>query len=382
MLNEDQQILEQIKRAKEILITTKSNFSGDGLSACLALSAILEKIGKNNTVVINNFKPGKYKFLPYINKIKPNLHHLKKFIIRVNTSHAPIEELAYDKTNGEILIYLTPKTGNYTQSDVKLESSDYKYDLIFVLDSPDLESLGDIYDNNTDFFFNTPVINIDHSPANEYFGQINKIELTAVAVSEIIYSLIKKWKNDLIDEQIATYLYTGLVEKTKSFRNPQVTPHTLSIASQLINYGADREKIITNLYRTKSVSTLRLWGRALARLQIDAQLKLGWTIISQNDLELSGANIEELQGLIDEILSEVPQINTVVIFVQQSPDRILVYVYTSPALNAMYLTKQFNPKGDKSQAYFIMTNKKLAESENEVIEYIKNSLHKISQSNS
>ncbi len=377
MLNEEQQILEQIKRAKEILITTKANFSGDGLASSLALAAIFKKMDKAHTIAISDFKPGKYKFLPEVNIVKPELYHLKKFTLKINTNNAPIEELAYDKTDNELLIYLTPKKGIYTKEDITLVPSDYKYDLIFVLDSPDLESLGDIYEKNTDFFFHTPVINIDHSPANEYFGQINKVELTAVATAEIIYSLLNTLSIELMDEKIATYLYTGLTEKTRSFRTPQITPHTLSIASQLINYGADREKIITHLYRTKSVSMLRLWGRALARLQIDSSLKLGWTIISRNDFDLSGAKAEDIHGLIEEIISEAPQVDTVVVFLQTAEQTIEVYVYTSHLINALHLTKRFSPRGDKQRAFIIFNNKKLTEAESEVMEVIKTELEKI-----
>ncbi|MDP2766655.1 MAG: hypothetical protein Q8O41_04270, partial [Candidatus Methanoperedens sp.] len=64
----------------------------------------------------------------------------------------------------------------FTEDDISSRSSGFKYDLIIALDTADLESLGQIYDNDTEFFYKTPIINIDHHSENEEFGQINFIE--------------------------------------------------------------------------------------------------------------------------------------------------------------------------------------------------------------
>ncbi len=378
MLNENQQIVEQINRAQEILITCKQNFSGDGISAALALASILKKMDKNISIAISKFQiPANYTFLPGYKEIKTDLYHLKKFTITLDTRRVPIEELSYDKGDYDLKIFLTPKVGTYSESDVSFNSSKYKYDLIFILDSPDLESLGAIYEKNTEFFYNTPIINIDHSPANEYFGQINKVELTAAATSEIIYSLLEILGLDFIDENIATYIYTGLTEKTRSFKAPSVTPQTLNTASRLIQQGADREKIVTHLYRTKSISTLKLWGRALARLQLDPRLKLIWTTLSRQDFDKAGTDANNMKNLVDEIISETPQAEVIIIFLEQKENKITTQVYTTHKVNALGLVKKFSPQGNKQAAYFTTEDKRLAEAEREIIEQVKTELEKI-----
>jgi len=378
MLNEQQQIMEQIDRAKEILITFKKNFTGDSITSSLALKAVLSKLDKHVTIAASDYKtPKNYYFLPDHKAIESDLFHLKKFTIIVDTKNAPVEELAYDKIGDQLKIFLTPKTGVYTERQVSFGASDYKYDLIIVLDSPDLESLGYIYEHHADFFYHTPIINIDHSPTNEYFGQINKVELPMTSTAEIVYGLIEGMGIELIDEKIATYLYTGMTDKTKSFKTPNVTPKTLTIASRLINLGADREKIVTNLYRTKSVQMLKLWGRALARLQIDPRLKLVWTMLTRQDLDMTGAQEHEINGLVDEIISETPQAETIIIFSQGDHENINVTVHTTHRINALAITKIFSGEGNKQMAYFTLIDKTMSEVEREVIAKAKEELEKI-----
>ena len=65
---------------------------------------------------------------------------------------------------------------------------------------------------------------------------------------------------------MATALLAGMIAATNSFQSPQVTPQTLELASQLIVRGADRQKVIESLYRTKDIDTLKNWGKVLSRL--------------------------------------------------------------------------------------------------------------------
>jgi phosphoesterase RecJ-like protein len=378
MLNENQQIHEQINRAKEILITCKEYYSADSLAATLTIYKVLSKLGKRAQIAISNFVPQpQHNFLDGQMVIEDDLYHLKKFTIKVDTIKTPVEELSYDKQEKQLVISLTPKTGIYTEQDVHFSASSYKFDLIIVVDSPDLESLGSLYEKQADFFYHTPIINIDHSPANEYFGQINKVDLTATSSSEIVYNLLQTFGPELIDETIATYIYTGMTEKTKSFRSTNVTPHTLQIASQLIQDGAARENIVTNLYRTKSIQILKLWGQALANLQLEPRLKLVWTKLTADDFAKTGASEEQLQGLVDEIISETPQAEVIILFTESTKNNnITAKVFTNHKYNALGLLKQFSPQGNKLQASSQFKDQHIAEVERDVISVIKVDLEK------
>ena len=125
--------------------------------------------------------------------------------------------LKYIIENNKLNFIISPQDGFFTDEDISSSVSGFKYDLIITIDGQDLESLGRIYDNNIEFFYKTPIINIDQSPENEEFGQLNILDLKAVSVTEILFILMNDYNKKLIDEDIATCLLTGIIFRTKSF---------------------------------------------------------------------------------------------------------------------------------------------------------------------
>jgi len=274
MLTEDQQIFEQIEKAENILIAFKQNCNGDAIASALALYAWLKKINKKVDVVADSFEtPKSLSFLPSIDEIKNSISTEKKFIISLDTSNVSAKEISYQLKNNHLEFIITPKESQFKPEDITSQITGHAYDLIIVVASADLESLGNIYQQDTQFFFNVPIINIDRHPHNEEFGQINRIKITAISTTEIIFELLKGYaehsNNNIIDEQIATYLLTGIFSESKSFKVGSLTPNSLIIASELIKLGADRETIVRYLYQNRNLNTLKLWGRVLAKLKIN-----------------------------------------------------------------------------------------------------------------
>lgn len=369
-LTDVQQTLELINTSQHILITGKHDYDGDVIASSLAFFLLLKKLHKRADIVFSATPlPQRFQFLPAKEVIKSNLGQLQKLVITIATKDNTPAELSYDKTDTELKINITPKAGMITPQDVVAENSEYKYDLIVVMGSPDLESLGAVYTEHPDFFYHTPIINIDHLSNNEHFGQINLVDLTTSSTSEIVFELLQTFGEELMDEDLATCLYTGMTVKTRSFKSPNLTPKTLHIASQLITQGADREQIITHLYRTKSVNVLKLWGRALARLQLNDQTKIGWSQLSQQDFALTGTSETDVIGIIDELIAETPQADVVLITYEQKP-HAKALVYTSPRFNALHLTRMYEPRGHKQLAKIEFPNKTVAELERELIQYI------------
>jgi nanoRNase/pAp phosphatase (c-di-AMP/oligoRNAs hydrolase) len=315
MLNETQQIYEAIKKSQQPLITFHREPNSDMIASSLALSLVLEKLEKKHTIVSSNLNSNKnLQFLPNLSKIQNNLTGLKKFIISLDLSKTALNNLHYQIENDKLNIFLDSKNGNFEPEDLRSYYSDFKHDLIIILNTPDLESLGKIYENNPDFFYHTPVINIDHLPENENFGHFNVINVTATSVAEIIYDLIENIDPTLFDEDIATCLLAGLIDKTQSFKSSQVTPKSLQTASQLIAYGARRQEIIQNFYQTKSLSTLKLWGRALLKLETDTTQKLAWSILDDTDFQKTKTTADDLQEIFDEMLTNIPTLEVCALF--------------------------------------------------------------------
>ncbi len=366
----EEQIKELISKSKKILITTKAKPTGDGLASCLALKRALSKINKNAEVIIDNFTmPQEYSFLPDIFEIKTEVIKLKKFTINLDISQTGIDELSYDLEGNNLKIYLSPKRGVFTADDLKFQTSQFAYDLIFTLATSDLESLGKLYDHHRDFFYQIPVINIDNSPANEQYGHVNLVDITATSVAEILYRLISEWPEKIIDEPLATSLLTGIIAATRSFKTANVTPNSLTLASQLIELGAKRQEIITHLYQTKTINTLKLWGRILARLQSYPQYKLIWSKLNPYDFTESGAQESEVSGVIDNLIAMSPLAEIIILFYQTSLNETKIIARSLGTTSILNLTRTFTPQGDKGEVFFIL-NKNLEEAEKEVTEVI------------
>ncbi len=376
-LNVIQQFQELISKSNNILICFKKDFTYDAVAGALALGNFLNKQEKRFNIVCSNFKvPPELSFLPGINEIKDRLVNLRQFIISLDLEDKKIDEFSYDVKDNELKIYILPEEGDFDRSDVKVSSSAYRFDLIIILDTPDLESLGKIYFDQSDFFFATPIINIDHNVNNENYGQINLINLTAASLSEILYHLISETDDNLIDKEIATLLLTGMISKSQGFRTSLVTPQTLHIASLLISKGADKEKIIANLFRTKTLATLKLWGRVLARLQHDPHLKLVWSVLPHSDFVKAGASEENIRGVVEELIANSPQAEIVLLLYEKPDSDIGGQLYTTLNYDSRYLLNNFDIEGTKNFVSFVLKNKTLQEAEAEVVNEIRNKLEK------
>jgi phosphoesterase RecJ-like protein len=315
--------------------------------------------------------PKNLAFLKDHQSIQPRLENLRKFVIELDASKTKVDELTYEMKDEKLFVYLSPKKGFWNGNDVRTTSSGYKYDLIICIGSPDYESCAHLYQENTDFFFRTPVINIDHTPENEHYGQINVVDMTASACGEVCHDLIESIEPGLIDEDIATAFLTGMIAKTKSFKTKNVTPKTLQTASKLMAKGANREHIVQNLYRTRSVSTLRLWGRALARLKTDEASHVVWTLLSQQDFLHAGAEEQDLHDVIDELLSSSPHARVVVLLYENAEHKIVGIVRTERPLDAIILCAPFHAVGTREEVRLSFDGKTIVQVEKEVMEHIK-----------
>jgi len=198
----------------------------------------------------------------------------------------------------------------------------------------------------------------------------------ATSTSEIIFELLKELDTGL-DEYVATSLLTGIISKTKSFQTTSVTPKSLAISSHLIENGARRDDIIKNLYRTKSINTLKLWGRALARLKTELNGKIVWSLLNKQDFDKSKAKEADLEGVIDELIINTPEAEIVVILFEHQENNIGVIVNSVKAIDGFNLFKKYRPTGTKNFTKFFIENKNLIDSEKEVLNILKNYLNNI-----
>lgn len=371
-LRESQQVLEAIKRSTRPLICIPSGAGADQYATALGMAAVIKKLDKQPSIVAADGKPAKnLQFISGHEQIKGKLENLRKFVIELDASKTKVDEMTYEMKDEKLFVYLSPKTGFWEAKDVRTSTSGYRYDLLICIGSPDYESCAHLFTENPDFFYRTPIINIDHSPENEHYGQINVVDLTASACGEVCHDLIESMETNLIDEEVATAFLTGMIAKTKSFKTSHVTPKTLQTASKLIGRGAKREQIVQHLYRTRSIPTLRLWGRALARLKADDETKIVWTVLSQQDFLHAGAHEVDLPDVIDELIATSPQARVVVLIYENNERNVCAIVRVERPLDAIGLCAKFHAVGVREEVRMCFVKKTVVEVEKEIVDELK-----------
>jgi nanoRNase/pAp phosphatase (c-di-AMP/oligoRNAs hydrolase) len=367
-LTHPQQITESIRRSSRPLIVVPRAAGADGYAAALGLLRVVEKIGKRAEIVaVDGPTPFTLHFLPGHEQVKTALPELRKLVIDIDTSKTNVHELQREEKDGRTRLLLTPKQGFWGASDVRVSHSEYRYDLLICVGAQDLSACAHLYEEHPDFFFRTPIINIDHSPANEHFGHMNAVDVTAASCGEVCHDLVRAMDPDLMDEEVATAFLTGMIAKTKSFKTANVTPKTLQTASQLVSHGARRETIVKSLYRTRSVSTLRLWGRALARLKHDTSAKIVWTMLSQQDFLHAGAEEADLPDVIDELISSSPAAEAALLLYEDRDRNVCGILRAEKPLDAVQIASPFRAAGTRDEARMCFMAKSLVQVEKELL---------------
>lgn len=368
MLDLEKQVFHQLERAKSILIVFPGDWRSDAVAASLALFLYIKKLDKAVDIIGDQpgNKQGPLIFLPAYKQITSCLENIQRFIVSVDISESKVSQIKYTIDEKYLNFIISPAAGWFKPENVSARAGEFKYDLIIVIGAADLESLGKLYDDNIEFFYKTTILNIDNQSANEEFGQINFVNLSALSVSEIIFYLLKNYNQNNLDEDISTCLLAGIILESRNFKTPSLVPGTLLAASELISIGARREEIVNHLYRSRSLKSLRLWGKILNNLQTAKKGDLLWSHLSKSDLKNSGAEAEEIGDVMDELLADLPDAKLAVILYESEDKKTGLVIYSLKNVNALRVAAGFSPTGNPKIAS-AQINYSLQESINKVI---------------
>lgn len=325
-----------IIKAERLLIIPHANVDPDGLSSALACYSLFRAIGKDCTVVCPDTLPESLKFLPNFEHLSTDISSEQEFVITLDcSSGVEIDKLRYTVEENKVNIIVVPKKGRIQAKHLTTLDMGSGYDLIVVVDSAELSLLGSAYTENIDLFQSTPILNVDHHISNTRFGQLQLIDPTCASATEVLFAWFSshpKWK-DLITPDIATLLLTGLITDTRSFQNPNTTPRSLEVAANLLDLGARQQEIIQHIYKTKPLSTLKIWGRALNQIQFDPESKIVWSSISRDDLTEMSASSKESAGILDELISTIPDADVHALFTEIEEGGFKVSLRSSAAID-------------------------------------------------
>jgi phosphoesterase RecJ-like protein len=139
---------------------------------------------------------------------------------------------------------------------------------------------------------------IDHHFKNPKFGTaLNFLVGDASSTCEIITYLAPAmgWA---LNADIATCLLTGVYTDTGGLLHSNTTPQVYRTVADLMRAGGRRQEVVTKVFRTAKLSTLKLWGRVLEKIGVSEE---GGAIsaVTEGDFRATGADHSELTGAID-----------------------------------------------------------------------------------
>lgn len=254
---------ELIAQSGKIVITTHFKPDGDALGSALAMNRYLKKKGLDSIVIL----PSDF---PYFLKWMPG--------------------------QAEALIY--PE--NLTECHRHIAEAD----LIIGLDFNDLSRINDL--RGPIETSKASRLMIDHHLEPSGFDQYRFWNSQAAATCQLVYRFITDVMHDrdLIDTDIATCLYTGIMTDTGSFRFQNTTREVHMTIADLIEHGAENWRIHEHIYNSNTESRLKFLGHCLAHnLVVIPEYKTAYFSITQDELQRFTVETGDTEGLVNYALS-------------------------------------------------------------------------------
>ncbi len=368
-----QQLEKLLEGSKNILIILPQNPTGDAIGSGWAFYYFLEKKGIVPTLAfVDGFNElERFKFLPKPENISSSIAEAKEFILVFNTKYNKISNVKPEFFDDELRISITPEKGSIDPRDFSFIPAKSKYDAIVVLDSPDKETLGKIFEENPDIFYEVPLVNIDHHSNNENFGQINIVSITSSSTAEVLFDIVEKIGVEMMDEKISNCLLTGIISGTESFQRKNTTPKSLQVAAKLMDNGAKQQEIIRWLYKTQPFNTLKLWGRVMARLNLDEELKLIWSLMSIEDFVQSRSNPQDIPFILEKIKDNYSASNIFMVLYNEKTDIVNGMIKCGDPEMVKKIVGIFNGNAKQDIVNFKLEGKNIIEAEKEALEKMK-----------
>jgi len=240
-------ITEIMRREQSFLILTHYRPDGDAIGSQLALTMILQGLGKTVEAWNDDDVPAKFKFLP-----------------------------------GAKLITRPPVTPKH-------------FDVVIAIDTSTWQRVGTAADKIAG---KKHFINIDHHVSNEKFAQINWIVPAAPASGQIVFDLIKHGGFALTPD-IAKCLFAAISTDTGSFMFANTTAACLRAAAELVETGINVGDLSRHIYESYPYARLRMLQMALADLKLTDNKHTAYFWLTKDMFTNSGAKREDTEGLID-----------------------------------------------------------------------------------
>ena len=225
------------------------------------------------------------------------------------------------------------------------EVSSFRPDMIFALDSPTTARTAELVTRED----GTPVVNIDHHPTNERYGDINVIEERASAAAILVYRFLASIAPESITPEMAGYLYLGVLMDTGGFRFQNTNAESLTMAARFVELGASPYELAHEFIYVKKLSTMKLLARSLESLETHGAGRIAVMHISQAMLAEAGAAMSDTEGFVDYAAS-IDDVELSALFREIGEREIRVSLRSRNNYNVASLAERFGGGGHRNAA--------------------------------
>jgi phosphoesterase RecJ-like protein len=238
-------ILKTINEGQRFLVASHEGPDGDALASTLALTLALRALGKDVVAYNVDGVPAVFDFLP----------------------------------GAEMVVSQLPDDGGF--------------DAGFVLDAGELRRAGKGLRERC-----RTLVNIDHHPFSEDFGDVYYVDTEACATGALIYRLLAAagWG---ISIDVATCIYAAVISDTGSFRYSNANPEAFRIAAEMIGLGVSPWDVATGLYENQDPRRLRLLAMALQTLTVSRCGRFATISVTEQMYTATASNAEHTDGFVN-----------------------------------------------------------------------------------
>ena len=289
------EILRLIEQSQTFLIASHESPDGDAIGSTLALANALRELGKDVVAYNRDGAPQEYAFLPGHDTVVDQVDQTRFFEVG------------------------------------------------FVLDAGELRRAGTWIRERC-----RCLVNIDHHPFSEDFGDIYWVDTEASATGVLIHRLLKDLGHRPSAE-VATCLYTAILSDTGSFRYSNANPEAFQVAGEMVAAGVDPWSIASGLYESQDLARLSLLALALATLRVSPCGRYASLAVTLDMYVRAGANEEHTDRFVNYPRS-IRGVEVAIFFRQLAPGRFKVGFRSKGNVDVGALARAMNGGGHHNAA--------------------------------
>ncbi len=293
-----------VEKHDRFLITSHVRPDGDALGSEVGMAGLLRQKGKDVRVVNSSRTPPRYDFLD------PDGVFFEHFQIQATPESLADREVA------------------------------------IILDLSAWKQLGEMADLIRGF--QGPRVVIDHHVSQDDLGAIFLKDTSAEATGTLVMRAIKALGGSFTKE-VSTGLFTAIAMDTGWFHHPNTKPETMRNVAELIESGAEIDRIYRDLFERNTLGRLKLMGETLAKLKTERDGRIAYTTISLEDLEKTGAIPADSEDLVDFTVS-LQGVEIGMLFIEQARGGVKGSLRSRTGLDCAKLAAKVGGGGHRAAA--------------------------------